>query len=420
MNGNVRISEYSGFCFGVKRAVDMIEKSIAASDKKIFCLGELIHNPGFNESLERRGVTFITADEIKDLPPDALLFIRTHGVPKNVLEEAERCGVEYVDATCPYVKKIHGIVGSQGKDVTVFTVGDRNHPEVQGILSWANGESRVFSGAEEIIAAHPDGFCDERDCILTAQTTYSGAEWEKCRGLIKKYYPNCRVYDTICSVTENRQKAVYELASQCDLTVVVGGRNSSNTAKLYAIAREVCRDAILIESAAELKDYAGRIARAKTKAIAAGASTPDGIIQEVYNKMADITNEELSFAELLDQSFKTLNTGERVKGIVSAVKYTAALGEHPVALTSEGAISLEMEKALNAIPGSSNPVKANLVLELNLNHAVTQKLDKLYANDREKFDLTVKLLYDEACVVSGKKIDDPLAHAKAVCDLLTK
>ena len=319
MSDKIRISEYSGFCFGVQRAVDMIEKSINESGKRIFCLGELIHNPGFNESLKRRGVTFITADEIKDLPPDALLFIRTHGVPKDVLEEAERRGVEYVDATCPYVKKIHGIVGSQGKDVTVFTVGDKNHPEVQGILSWANGESRVFSGAEEIIAAHPEGFCDERDCILTAQTTYSGAEWAKCRELIKKFYPNCRVYDTICSVTENRQKAVYELASQCDLTVVVGGRNSSNTAKLYAIAREVCGDAIMIESAGELDEYAGRIARAKTMAIAAGASTPSGIIQEVYKKMADITNEELSFAEMLDQSFKTLNTGERVKGIVSAV-----------------------------------------------------------------------------------------------------
>lgn len=118
--------------------------------------------------------------------------------------------------------------------------------------------------------------------------------------------------------------------------------------------------------------------------------------------------------ELLEQAKKVLECK------VSAVKYTAALLDHPVALTSEGAISLEMEKALNAIPGGSNPVKANLVLELNLNHAVVEKLDKLYAENREKFDLTVKLLYDEACIVSGKKIDDPLAHAKAVCDLLTK
>ena len=319
MNEQIKISEYSGFCFGVKRAVDMIEKSIAESGRRIFCLGELRHNPLFNESLKSRGVTFITAGEIKDLPPDALLFIRTHGVPKQVMEEAEARGVEYIDATCPYVKKIHGIVGAQGESTVVMTVGDANHPEVQGIISWAKGESRVFSGPEEIKDAFPAGFRDERDCILTVQTTYSGKEWDKCRELIKGFFPNCRIYDTICSVTGNRQKAVYELAAESDLTVVVGGRNSSNTAKLYSIAKSVCRDALLIESAAELDEHAGLVRSAKKKAIAAGASTPSGIIQEVYNKMADIAKEELSFAEMLDQSFKTLNTGERVTGIVSAV-----------------------------------------------------------------------------------------------------
>ncbi|MBO4452770.1 MAG: 4-hydroxy-3-methylbut-2-enyl diphosphate reductase, partial [Clostridia bacterium] len=317
--GNITISPYSGFCFGVKRAVDMIEKSLSEGGKRIYCLGELIHNPGFNRSLTGRGVTFIGPGEIKDLPQDALLFIRTHGAKAEDIAEAERCGVEYIDATCPYVKKIHSIVAEQGENVKVMVVGDSGHPEVAGIISRAKGETRVFSGIDDILASHPEGFRDESDCILAVQTTFSSEEWRQCREAIAKFYPNCRIFDTICSVTGNRQKAVAELASKCDLTVVAGGRNSSNTAKLYKIAKANCKNAVLIETADELLQYAALIKAAHNKVIAAGASTPDGIIQEVYKKMADIEKEELSFAEMLDQSFKTLNTGERVTGTVLAV-----------------------------------------------------------------------------------------------------
>ncbi len=315
----IEISEYSGFCFGVKRAVDMINQSLEQGGRRIYCLGELIHNRLFTQTLRERGVCFIEPNQIGDIPPDALLFIRTHGTTKQILEALKERGIEYTDATCPYVSKIHSIVAAQGEETETIVIGDENHPEVMGIMSWANGEKRVFADLKAINGAHEEGFKSEKDCILAVQTTYSGAEWELCRERIKELYPKVRVFETICSVTENRQKKTRELAALSDLTVVVGGRNSSNTAKLFAIASEQCPNSVLIESAAELDSFAARIKAAKKIAIAAGASTPSGIIQEVYNKMADITKEELSFAEMLEQSFKTLNTGERVVGIVSAV-----------------------------------------------------------------------------------------------------
>ncbi len=318
----ITVSEYSGFCFGVKRAVDMINKSLDISEKKIYCLGELIHNRLFNETLRERGVEFISSEEILNVPEDAIVFLRAHGTEKQLLEVLEKNGIEYIDATCPYVSKIHKIVDAQPEETKVIVIGDANHPEVQGIMSWAKGKKVVFADKEAIDEAHETGFESEEDCILAVQTTYSGAEWERCRERIKELYPNVRVFETICSVTENRQKKTKELASVSDLSVIVGGRNSSNTAKLFAIAGSVCPNSIMIESANELENHAELIRSANKIAIAAGASTPSGIIQEVYNKMSDIAREELSFAEMLEQSFKTLNTGERVTGIVSAVNPT--------------------------------------------------------------------------------------------------
>ncbi|MBO5786659.1 MAG: bifunctional 4-hydroxy-3-methylbut-2-enyl diphosphate reductase/30S ribosomal protein S1 [Clostridia bacterium] len=319
---DIRISEHSGFCFGVKRAVDMINKSLEEDGRGIYCLGELIHNRIFNESLIKRGVSFIERGDIPKLKSGAKVFLRAHGTVKELVNELSARGIEYIDATCPYVSKIHKIVASQPAEAKVMLIGDAKHPEVEGIMSWAKGEGIVFADLADIEARHEAGFVDENDCILAVQTTYSGAEWEKCKDRIKELYPNVRIYETICGVTENRQKSMRELASVSDLCVVVGGKNSSNTAKLFAIASEVCKNSLAVESADELYAHAETIRSANKIAIAAGASTPSGIIQEVYNTMADITNEELSFAELLEQSFKTLNTGERVTGIVLAVNPT--------------------------------------------------------------------------------------------------
>ncbi len=314
----IRITQKSGFCFGVKRAVDMIEESLNSGCKRIYCLGELIHNPDFTKSLADRGVRFITPEEIDSLPDDALLFIRTHGTTEQVFKNLESRGTSYSDATCPYVKKLRGIVASQDESVLVMMIGDAKHPEVEGVMSCVKGIGRVFASSSEL-KAFLAGDARQKKSILVVQTTYDRRDWSECVDFVGANCPECTVFDTICRVTADRQSELMHVAAESDLTVVVGGKHSSNTAKLTSIAKAVCPLSFHIENASELDALAPVIKGATKIAIAAGASTPGGIIQEVYNKMADIVKEEISFAEMLDQTFRTLNTGERATGIVLAV-----------------------------------------------------------------------------------------------------
>ncbi|HBR32318.1 MAG TPA: 4-hydroxy-3-methylbut-2-enyl diphosphate reductase, partial [Clostridiales bacterium] len=282
-----------------------------------------------------------------------MAIIRTHGVIKQVYEYLETNDVCYIDATCPYVKKIYKIVATQPKDSLIIIMGDENHPEVQGIRSFAECEVLVFSDFEELQSGIPKNPPEDKNIILVAQTTYNINQWEKCQKFIKYLYTNSRIFDTICSVTDERQKEILSLSADNDLVVVVGGASSSNTAKLYDIAINNCKAAIHIETAGELLDYPPHFfKKAKKIAITAGASTPGSIIQEVIQTMTEITNDELSFAEMLDQSFKTLNTGERVTGVITSVspseihvdlgiKHTGILPYDEI--TSESGVDLERE-----------------------------------------------------------------------------
>ena len=313
----IRIAKHAGFCPGVSRAVELMEKAIAGEQRSIYCLGELIHNRTFTESLRERGVRFITPEEIPTLPKDALLFIRAHGATREVYRLIEESGLPYVDATCPYVQKIHRIAAS-ATDAKFVIIGDKDHPEVQGIVSAAPGETAVYSGLAELEEAFAGCAPMEEPIVLAVQTTFHTEEWKKCQKFIKSVYTHPKISDTICSITESRQKEVRELAKDSDLTVVVGSRNSSNTVKLFRIAAEVGKDALLVENASDLAPHADRIRGANSILITAGASAPGSISQEVTKTMADI-REEVSFAELLEASFKTLHTGDKVTGIVSAV-----------------------------------------------------------------------------------------------------
>ncbi|MBR4053181.1 MAG: 4-hydroxy-3-methylbut-2-enyl diphosphate reductase [Clostridia bacterium] len=317
MNG-IRVAKHAGFCPGVSRAVELMEQAIAEQSKPIYCLGELIHNRTFTESLRERGVCFITPEEIPSLPKDALLFIRAHGATGEVYRMIRESGLSYVDATCPYVQKIHRIAAS-ATDAKFIIIGDKDHPEVQGIVSAAPGETAVYSGLAELEQTFAGCAPMDDPVVLAVQTTFHTEEWKKCQKFIKSVYTHSKISDTICSITENRQKEVRELAKDSDLTVVVGSRNSSNTVKLFRIAKEVGRDALQVETAADLAPHKALLRGAKSILITAGASAPGSIIQEVINTMADIRNEEVSFAELLEASFKTLHTGDKVTGIVSAV-----------------------------------------------------------------------------------------------------
>lgn len=322
----MRVAKHAGFCPGVSRAVELIERELESQNgseqrRTVYCLGELIHNRIFNDSLRRRGVKFIRPEELPALPKDALVFIRAHGTTEDVYRTLRENGIAHVDATCPYVRKLHEIAAS-AVDTKFLIIGDRNHPEVQGIVSAAPGESAVYGGMAELEAAFPDRTPRDEPALLAVQTTFDTEEWKKCQKFIKCLYTNLKIFDTICSVTEDRQKEARELAASSDLTVVVGSPNSSNTVKLLRIAQEVGKDAILVESAADLAAVRSRIQAATSISITAGASAPGSIIQEVRNIMAEIQNEETSFAELLEASFKTLHTGDKVTGIVSAVSAT--------------------------------------------------------------------------------------------------
>lgn len=346
----IKIADSAGFCFGVKRACKMIED--AAECNKVYCLGEPIHNRIYNAKLEQKGVT-ILPDDGSVLPSDGLLFIRTHGVTKEILAKIQASCPGYTDATCPFVRRIYEIVKNESaKGRFAIILGDSNHPEVRGIVSYASAGCRVFPDAKSAIDFVKNTFFDENSFFAAVQTTFSKEEWKLFENNLRKLYTNPNIFDTICNVTSVRQEETDKLTKNCDAAIVVGGLKSSNTKKLYDIAHSNCANTVMIESASDLTGYTNQLKKSHNIIVIAGASTPSDIIQEVYKTMAELLNEELSFAELLDQSFKTLNTGERVVGVISAVspaeikvdlgtKHTGILPYDEI--VTEGSVDLEKE-----------------------------------------------------------------------------
>ena len=318
------LSKHAGFCFGVKRAVSLLEEEILKGEKKIFTLGHIIHNEDFNESLEKRGVSNISVEDLDSISPaDSLVFVRTHGVPQWVVEKLEEKGIPYVDATCPFVKKIHHIVLEEekkaislGKNIVFVLLGDPDHPEVLGIGSLAKRfPVVVVQNAGELIEYEKTA-PKEAEHIFLSQTTHSVAQWEECLSFAKDKFEKISFYDTICSVTGDRQKDILSIAKQSDLVVIVGGKNSSNTKKLVSVSETIC-DTVHIRNAQEIP--VEKIKKDMTVGVSAGASTPDSVIKEVIQTMSEIRNDEMSFEEMLNQSFKTIRTGEEVTGIVTSV-----------------------------------------------------------------------------------------------------
>ncbi|MBQ8174782.1 MAG: bifunctional 4-hydroxy-3-methylbut-2-enyl diphosphate reductase/30S ribosomal protein S1 [Clostridia bacterium] len=321
----ITVAENAGFCFGVKRATDAVEALLSSGEGGRVCiLGHLIHNRLYNESLEKKGVLHVTIEEAERLANEKAfvpltLVIRTHGVSceqearlRALAKKHEH--VRVLDMTCPFVKKIHRIADENTDNATVFfLLGTENHPEVQGILSYVRGEKYLFRTAKELQELLKTVMVAEKTAIFAAQTTQNLEEWKKSQKIIEKYCTNAKKFDTICSVTENRQQEALRLAARSDRVIVIGGRDSSNTAKLYELCRAICPHTQWVESSAELA--AEPIAADEIISITAGASTPDDIIKEVFETM----NHEVSFEEMLEDSLKTLHTGETVRGIVTAI-----------------------------------------------------------------------------------------------------
>ncbi len=324
----ITVAENAGFCFGVKRATDRLERAIAEKGNcRILTLGHLIHNPIYQKRLEDRGVFSVDMSAVSSIAAEAseerpaVLFIRAHGIPRDTENELialceKYPHFSYVDCTCPYVKKIHAIAADCDPEKNVFVLmGDEKHPEVVGIVNHFGGETRVFSTPEQLESSFCQCDMDElhkKTPVFAVQTTYNLSEWKKTQKIIKNLYTNPIIFDTICSVTEKRQNEAKELSEKCDMMVVIGGKESSNTAKLAAICRAHCKNTLVVESAAELCAFDPNTH--ENVGIVAGASTPSDIIEEVFKIMS-----EENFAQMLDESFKTINTGDTVTGIVTKV-----------------------------------------------------------------------------------------------------
>lgn len=305
----------------MNRAVTIVN-NLLEEGKKVTTLGPIIHNPHMVAELAERGVEI--ADTPNDLSSmDRTLVIRSHGVPQSVIDEIEQKGISYENATCPFVSKIHQIVKDNSREGKVILIaGDENHPEVQGIVGHCEGEHYIFKNYEDLgkLLKKLENIENISICVV-AQTTYDVKEWKNCLKLLKKVYTNAKIFDTICSATSIRQSEAEELASISDIMVVIGGRQSSNTAKLFSVCKSNCERTYLIESAAEL-DYIALI-DADIIGITAGASTPARIIKEVFNTMTEniekTENTAENFAELLEESLKNFNTDEKVHGVVVGI-----------------------------------------------------------------------------------------------------
>lgn len=307
---SITVAKSAGFCFGVKRAVEALEAE--SSKSPISTLGPIIHNDDVVKKFKSLGVESI--DDMSRLNSGSRLAIRTHGVGKDIVTAIEQNNIEYMDLTCPFVKKIHKIV-SEKKDegYKIVIIGDKTHPEVIGINGWCDNKGIIVIDRSEL-----DGKIASNDKVcVVSQTTMDRKTFEKIINFLKNTCNQPLVFDTICSATNERQKEAAHIAKQVDMMVVIGGKHSSNTNKLYSICKEYCENTVKIEN---FEDFPQDISIPKKIGITAGASTPSWIIKEVVTKMEEMMNGEFAKEfEEYEKSLITLHTGDIVKGTVMGV-----------------------------------------------------------------------------------------------------
>ena len=316
------LAKSAGFCFGVNRAVNMVE-DLVKDGARVCTLGPIIHNEQVVNDLKNKGVRIAVTPNDRN-NKDEVMVIRSHGVSKSVEDEIIEGG-RYVNATCPYVTNIHKIVEKASNDGdTVLIAGDKSHPEVVGISGRARGECYVFADDEDLqklIKEHTE--LGENSLTVVCQTTYNALKWTKCQKSLKKLCTNAKIFDTICKATALRQQEADKLSKECDVMIVIGGRNSSNTAKLKEICEANCPNTYLIETANELT--LNTVSKADKIGVTAGASTPPAIIKEVLIIMSEMQNnpvvETESFEEMLEASLVAAND-QKVKGTVLSVNAT--------------------------------------------------------------------------------------------------
>lgn len=275
----VILAKSAGFCFGVKRAVDTVYEQ--TGKKNVYTFGPIIHNEEVVKDLEKKGVFVInTMAELDDIT-EGTVIIRSHGVSSAVYEALQKKGVEIVDATCPFVLKIHNIVkqeSANGKQIVI--IGNENHPEVEGIMGWSKTQVHVVDTVEKAQNLQLD---PQREVCIVSQTTFNYNKFKELVEIISEKGYNIIIRNTICNATEERQTEAREIAKRVDAMIVVGGSSSSNTRKLYEICKNECKDTYYIQTLNDLDMTS--LGKADCIGITAGASTPNNIIQEVYTNV---------------------------------------------------------------------------------------------------------------------------------------
>ncbi len=307
----IEISKYNGFCAGVKLAVNTAFKTLE-EEKKLYSYGELIHNKDIVDKLNSKGMVVI-----EDVPEnnDAKVLIRAHGVGKDVITKLLENNVEVIDATCVKVKKIHKIVEEyKNNDYNIIVTGDENHPEVKGIVGWCNNEALVIQSAQDLVNLHINS--SEKYCLVS-QTTFNTKIFKEITDIVSKNdYTNVVVKNTICDATRKRQEACLELASRCDVMLIIGGENSSNTKKLYELSKKICRDTFLIENYNEIP--CKYIDKKTIVGVSAGASAPDWIIEEVIKMLENLNNNDMNEMNEQAETAEQVESAEQVEQVESA------------------------------------------------------------------------------------------------------
>ena len=311
----VKTAKTAGFCFGVQRALEQVYRAIRQGRQPIYTFGPIIHNEQVVEELAGQGVRIIEGTEELQALQEGTVVIRSHGVPRSIYRLIEEKGLELVDATCPFVRKIHRIVDEHSRNgEEILIIGNSGHPEVEGIKGWCSGAVSVIGTEEEARSFVENRAAGQPLCIVS-QTTFNYKNFNKLVEILENlsYYNTVHILNTICSATEERQSEARSIARTVDAMIVIGGSHSSNTRKLFEICRKECENTYYIQTLRDLE--VRRLPSVGCVGITAGASTPKKIIEEVSKQM-----EDLSFEQMLEDSFKTIHNGEIVEGTVIDVK----------------------------------------------------------------------------------------------------
>ena len=373
----IKVAENAGFCFGIERALNTVYQELKKS-RPVYTYGPITHNETVCDELEKKGVRIIeSTDEVEKISNSAII-IRSHGLPRDIYQKLkkteETSGNEIVDATCTFVKKIHGIVSRESEAGShLVIIGDRTHPEIIGICGWCNGPYTVLETEEEAERYTPSG---DAKTVVVAQTTFNLNKFKVLVEILQKKIYNINVVNSICNATEKRQRETRELAACSDAMIVIGGSHSSNTRKLVEISEKECKNTYHIQTSDDLDLESLRSFRCV--GITAGASTPKTIIKEVQGIMS-----EMNFDAMLDESMKTIHNGEVVEGKVIYVK--------------EDEIALDIGyKADGIITRSEYTNTPNLDLRTVVSEGDTIQAKVLKVNDGEgQVSLTYKRLAAE-------------------------